>query len=124
MIKYEPLIEIDDIKELFPDVIFDKTCGYGAYKALDDSGNTVMALIRIDGRFCEISNIVTDYADKLLTEGLLRAALNFAGNRGAYIALCSDEKIADVLTLLGFTKKNGTYEGEIPVLLMGSCCKH
>ena len=33
------------------------------------------------------------------------------------------EKIKDVLILLGFEKNNGIYEGDIPTLLKGSCCK-
>ena len=53
----------------------------------------------------------------------MRAALNFGANRNAYMAYCSLEKINDVLTLLGFEKNNGIYEGDIPTLLKGSCCK-
>lgn len=124
MILFTPHTEIDDIKNLFPKAVFNESSLYGAYTSVSESGGTVKCLIKIDGRFCEIQNIVTDYSDKLLTEGLLRAALNFAGNRGAYTAKCCDENISDVLTILGFKKSEEFYEGDIPTLLQGSCCKH
>lgn len=126
MILYTPHSDPEAIRSLFPEVVFENTSLYGAYTAEDDHGNPVKCLIKIDGRFCEILAVNTDYTDKLLTEGLIRAALHYAGNRNAYIARCGDEKISDVLLLLGF-KKNGAkaaYEGEIPELLAGSCCKH
>lgn len=123
MIHYIPHSDIDDIKTIYPEVSFDKNRVYGAYTTPYESVGIAKSLVKIDGRFCEITGIVTDITDKLLTEGLLRASLNFAGNRGAYIAKCADESIADVLTLLGFTKSGEFYEGDIPTLLQGSCCK-
>lgn len=123
MILYTPHSNIDDIKLLYPKVSFCKNSIYGAYTAPAENGITAKCLIKIDGRFCEIKSIVTDNTDKLFTEGLLRASLNFAGNRGAYIARCCDTNVADVLTVLGFEKKNGFYEGDIPTLLLGNCCK-
>lgn len=124
MILYTPHSNIAEIKGLFPDILFEKDKIYGAYTSISESGDAVKCLIEINGRFCEIKNIKTDLKDKLLTEGLMRASLNYAGNRGAYIAKCKDENISDVLILLGFSKSGDFYEGDIPTLLQGSCCKH
>ncbi|MBR6315022.1 MAG: hypothetical protein IKR49_10370 [Clostridia bacterium] len=59
-----------------------------------------------------------------ITEGLFRAALNFAANRGCYIAVCSAEGTDDVRDLLGFLKQNGRWQNDIPTLLTGHCHKN
>lgn len=125
MVFYKPVTDINEISKLFSAIDLDDTQIYGAYIALEQAENYEgKCLVKINGMYCEISNIETVADDKLLVEGLLRAALNFAGNRNAYIARCSNEKIKDTLELLGFYKKDDFYEGDIPTLLLGSCCKH
>ena len=57
----------------------------------------------------------------------MRASLNFAANRGVYMAQCSCENAEYILNLMGFEKlDNSTYQGDIPSLLTGTCsgCKH
>lgn len=94
-----------------------------AYVALEDDAILGKCLVEVTGYTCAISELVQTGADKLVTEGLVRAALNFAANRGAYLASCSIVQIADVLKILGFSEENGVFRGEIPELLQGSCCK-
>lgn len=95
-----------------------------AYVALEDDAILGKCLVEVTGYTCTISELAQTGADKLVTEGLVRAALNFAANRGAYLASCSIVQIADVLKMLGFSEENGVFRGEIPELLQGSCCKH
>ena len=95
-----------------------------AYVALEDDAILGKCLVEVTGYTCTLSELVQTGADKLVTEGLVRAALNFAANRGAYLASCSIVQIADVLKMLGFSEENGVFRGEIPELLQGSCCKH
>ena len=99
MVFYKPVKDINEISKLFPNVKLCEEKIYGAYVALEQGENYEgKCLVKVDGMYCEISNIETNIDDKLLVEGLLRAALNFAGNRNAYISLCSDEKIKEILS--------------------------
>lgn len=124
MIFYKPYLDRQDIYTMFPhaDLTGEKTVG--AYVALEDDAILGKCLVEVTGYTCAISELVQTGADKLVTEGLVRAALNFAANRGAYLASCSIVQIADVLKMLGFSEENGVFRGEIPELLQGSCCKH
>ncbi|MEG1550711.1 MAG: hypothetical protein RR355_00405 [Oscillospiraceae bacterium] len=124
MLFYKPITNLDEIKSLFNLTSTDEKSVYGAYIAVEGDKQLGKCIVKIDNMNCEISNLEVEINDELLIEGLLRASLNFAGNRNAYIARCSDEKIKDILLLLGFQKKDDYYEGDIPTLLLGSCCKH
>ena len=124
MIFYKPYLDRQDIYTMFPhaDLTGEKTVC--AYVALEDDAILGKCLVEVTGYTCAISELVQTGADKLVTEGLVRAALNFAANRGAYLASCSIVQIADVLKMLGFSEENGVFRGEIPELLQGGCCKH
>lgn len=124
MIFYKPYLDRQDIYTMFPhaDLTGEKTVC--AYVALEDDAILGKCLVEVTGYTCTITELVQTGADKLVTEGLVRAALNFAANRGAYLASCSIAQIADVLKILGFSEENGVFRGEIPELLKGSCCKH
>ncbi|MEG2079955.1 MAG: hypothetical protein RRZ68_00135 [Oscillospiraceae bacterium] len=123
MLFYKPITNLDEIKSLFKLTSTDEKSVYGAYIAVEGDKQLGKCIVKIDNMNCEISNLEVEINDELLIEGLLRASLNFAGNRNAYIARCSDEKIKDILLLLGFQKKDDYYEGDIPTLLLGGCCK-
>lgn len=124
MIFYKPYLDRQDIYTMFPhaDLSGDKTVC--AYAALEEDTFLGKCLVEVNGYTCTITELVQTGADKLVTEGLVRAALNFAANRGAYLASCSIVQIADVLKMLGFNEESGVFRGEIPELLQGSCCKH
>ena len=124
MIFYKPINKLDDIKQKFPDFIFNNEIIYGAYLGIDEDGTNVgSCLMSIDAYKCNIELIECDYSDKLLVEGFLRSALNFCANRNAYMAYCKIHEISDVLSHLGFENNDGVYSGDIPTLLKGSCCK-
>ncbi len=123
MVFYKPYIDLKEISALFPEMEFSEKDIYGAYVAYEGEIPQGKCLVRIAGYRCEVHVSPDNQPDALLTEGLLRAALNFAGNRNAYIAECRDVHIREVLLLLGFTEKDGVFLGDIPTLLLGSCCK-
>ena len=124
MICYKPIHDIEELKKMYPHVIFDEKVSYGGYFGVEENGSLVgKCLFSIDKYNCYIISVDCDYSDKLLVEGFVRSALNFCSNRSAYMAHCEINEISDVLLMLGFEKKNGIYSGDIPTLLKGSCCK-
>lgn len=125
MIYYKPITDKSVLKEMFPNENLDGDFIYGGYTGLTQTGENVGKIfMKIDDTKCYVSSLECDVSDSLLVEGFIRAALNFCANRSAYMAYCGDEKIENVLLLLGFQKNNGIYSGDIPTLLTGSCCKH
>lgn len=58
-----------------------------------------------------------------LIEILMKAALNYCSNRGAYLAQCDNSLFFSDLIKLGFKKEEDCVTGEIPKLLIGSCHK-
>lgn len=123
MVFYRPITDRAEIARLFPRAALPTDKTVGAYVAEEQGVSCGKCLVVIDGQNCEISELSVPNADPLLTEGLVRSALHFAGNRNAYIAVCRESDCRSVLLLLGFTEKDGTFVGEIPTLLLGSCCK-
>ena len=92
--------------------------------ALDGESVSGGCKVSVNSYECVLSDITVADNDELLAEGLIRSALNFAANRGAYIAKCSQSEFDGVLKMLGFAANGGEYSGEIPELLKGSCCKN
>lgn len=125
MIFYKPIKDVEKIKLLFPDFVIDENNINGAYVGLDDNNKDCgKCLFEVDGYACTVRAVVQNENDGEIIEGLLRAALNFAGNRNAFMAYCGLDSISSVLKALGFKNENGVYKGEIPFLLMGNCCKN
>ncbi len=124
MVFYKPDADRAKISALFPQAVFSENALYGAYTAIENETVTGKCLVEIQGTACTVSALEAPASDPLLIEGLLRSALHFAANRGAYTAACRLGAIKDVLLLLGFTEENGVFRGTIPELLAGSCCKH
>ena len=100
----------------------DRALGYIGY---DDNGNECgMAVFYLDGYTMEIIEVSVPDKDPETQEGLIRSALNYGGNRNAYIAYYSAIEGVNVAGLLGFEKNGDRLSGEIPFLLAGHCCKH
>ncbi|MGN0520516.1 MAG: hypothetical protein ACI4LB_07215 [Candidatus Fimenecus sp.] len=123
MVFYRPITDCAEIARLFPTASLPTDKIVGAYVAEENGFSCGNCMVVIDGQSCEISSLSVPNGDALLTEGLLRSALHFAGNRNAYTAVCRESAFRDTLLLLGFAEKNGVFFGEIPTLLLGSCCK-
>ena len=62
-------------------------------------------------------------ADDLIAEGLIRSALNYGANRGAYTAKVESGIFENVFRRLGF-KGEDVLSAEIPEALTGCCCSH
>lgn len=124
MVFYKPYSDRAEILELFPNAVLSGNAVYGAYTALENEKVTGKCLVKIAKSACEITSLEVLVPDPLLIEGLVRSALHFAANRGAYAAECRLGFIKDVLLLLGFSEENGEFHGTIPELLAGSCCNH
>lgn len=124
MVYYKPVTDINDLQKLFPNEKLDEDFIYGGYIGLaQNEAYAGKVFMKVSDTKCYVSSLECDVSDSLLVEGFIRAALNFCANRSAYMAYCADERISDVLLMLGFEKNNGVYSGDIPTLLKGSCCK-
>ena len=105
--------------EFKPFDIDSKTYGYRAGKRQQQHGECIFSL---GGTYVEILSIKTRDSDRLVAEGLVRSALNFAANRSAYMARTDIGKVEkEPFITLGFEEKNGFYESDIPSALTGSC---
>ena len=100
--------------EFKPFDIDDKTHGYRAEENGENIGECMFSL---GGTYAEILSVKTRDGDRLVAEGLVRSALNFAANRSAYMARADVGRVEN----LGFEEKNGFYESDIPSALTGSC---
>ena len=69
--------------EFKPFDIDSKTYGYRAEENGEKIGECIFSL---GGTYAEILSIKTRDSDRLVAEGLVRSALNFAANRSAYMA--------------------------------------
>ena len=94
------------------------------YIAYDDSGcDCGRVVFYLDGYSMRIISVAVPDGDAETQEGLIRSALNYAGNRNAYVAYYCAPQAQNVALLLGFLKQGDKLYGEIPFLLAGSCCK-
>lgn len=121
MIRYTPITRSDELHSIF-NFTEEKDAVYGGYIGYDDSSTNVgKSLVMLHEYSCELVKLECDFSDKLLTEGFVRASLNFAANRGCYMAYCGLDGFEDVLFTLGFSKNDNVFSGDIPTLL-GGCC--
>ncbi len=71
-----------------------------------------------------MSFTLVDCSDDIITEGLARAAMNYAANRNAYIARISNELSSSAFIRLGFSGID-ELSVEIPEALASGCtCGH
>lgn len=115
MIEFKPVIESDKSDCEYKDIN-----GFFGYIAIEDGKKEVgNCLSRLDGySMCIIS---LSAQDSLTAQGLLRSALNFGANRGAYIAKVDEDSAASIAESMGFQYKDGVLTGEIPEILAGGC---
>lgn len=99
-------------------------CGYFGFDMSEGDKNCGFSVFRLGGYTMEITDIITESDDETV-EGFIRSSLNYGANRGVYIAYYKAQKGINVAKALGFVKnKDNIYEGEIPELLAGKCCKN
>lgn len=95
--------------------------GYIAYE--EDGTECGYIVFHLDGYSMSIIAAEVYDGDGETYEGLIRSALNYCGNRNAYVAYYCAESALNVAEMLGFEKEGDRLYGEIPFLLQGHCCK-
>ena len=72
----------------------------------------------------DLVSLRLDTPELSIGEGLIRAALHYAANRGIYLAVYSAKGVDAVRSRMAFCLQNGQWRNDIPTLLMGSCAGH
>lgn len=111
MIKFTPIINDPDISGKY---------GEGAAAYSDGQGGLIV--FKIAESYVHL--IAVEGASGVITEGLVRSALNYAANNGAYTAWTGidiDGDTAEVLKSLGFEEENGKLIADIPDVLTCGC---
>ncbi len=89
--------------------------GMSAFEGEDKIG---ICTFSIDGYYMNFVSVECD--DDIITEGLARAAMNYAANRNAYIAKINKEFSSSAFVRLGF-KGDDILSVEIPEALASGC---
>lgn len=91
-------------------------------KALDGDNDAGTCTFTVDGYFMAFVSV--DCSDDIITEGLARAAMNYAANRNAYIAKINKSLSSAAFERLGFSGGD-ELSVEIPEALASGCsCGH
>ena len=102
--------------EFLPFVVSESEAVYRAYENGDITGECSFTF---EGSCMRITGLS---GDDLTGEGLVRSAMNYAANRGAYTCSAAEDMLCPALSRLGFSGSCLTVE--IPEALTSSCCKH
>ena len=93
------------------------------FEALEREKTIGSCTLRLTDNLADVTELTYSENSPYAVEGLLRSAYNYAGLRNYYMARCSARNIDSFLDGMNFTKQDGEYVGDIPSILMGSCCK-
>jgi hypothetical protein len=63
-----------------------------------------------------------DSSDDIITEGLLRSAMNYCAGRGVYTCTIEPGMLSPAARRLGFSQEDFTVD--IPEALTSTCCRH
>ena len=94
------------------------------FDAMDGDACLGTCKLRIEGDKADVFSITLTGGDAEIGEGLLRAAYNYAANKGAYWGVCSAENAGEITARLRFETEDGVPQGDIPTLLTGFCDRH
>ncbi len=105
----------------FKNVVTDEfTVEFEALEGIASIGRCVLSL---KNNVADVTELSYSENAPYAVEGLLRSAYNYAGLHNYYSAKCSAKNIDSFLDRMNFQKKDNEYIGDIPSILMGSCCK-
>ena len=91
-------------------------------KAVENDVESGFCTFNINGFDMEF--LTVECSDDIITEGIARAAMNYAANRYAYIAKINRSIVSPAFLRLGFTGDD-ILSVEIPVALTSGCsCGH
>lgn len=121
MIKVSPVQSKEQIDEIFNQ--FDFAAGESSAVLIATDACAVLGKCLLECREDGVHILAIDFQqqDDSLVDWLMRAAMNYAANRGAYLAFCKLPQFEDILLSLSFEKKGDAYIGEVPEIFKG--CK-
>ena len=90
------------------------------FEALDGEECLGKCFLKLDGMTADVFYLDLSGGAEI-GEGLLRAAYNFAANKGAYWGVCSAKNAEEATKRLRFEVQNGVLQNDIPTLLTGTC---
>lgn len=93
-------------------------------KAFEGENEVGYCSFSIDGFVMTFNSLVAENNDPIITEGLIRSAMNYAANRGAYISKVEKGISQKMFEFLEF-KGDEVLSAEIPEVLTSGCgCSH
>ena len=93
------------------------------FEAVENEISIGKCLLDLSDKIADVTELTYSEECPYVVEGLLRSAYNYAGIKGCYMASCSARGIDAFLDRMNFQKQQNKYIGDIPSILMGSCCK-
>lgn len=93
------------------------------FRAVEAGRQLARCVLTVDGLNAELFEL--SGSEPLITEGLVRAALNYAANRNAYTACVEARELSEesrlLLLRLGFSENGAALEADIPEVFLGGC---
>ncbi len=93
------------------------------FEALEGEESIGRCTLNLNNNLADVTQLSFSDNAPYAVEGLLRSAYNYAGLKNYYFARCSALNIESFLDKMNFEKRSDGYYGDIPSILMGSCCK-
>jgi hypothetical protein len=93
------------------------------FEALEGEKTIGSCTLVLKDNIAEVTELTFSGDAPYAVEGLLRSAYNYAGLKSYYMAKCTAKNIDSFLGRMNFQKQGDEYVGDIPSILMGSCCK-
>lgn len=93
------------------------------FEALEGEKTIGSCTLVLKDNVADVTSLTFSEEKPYAVEGLLRSAYNYAGLKNYYSAKCTAENIDSFLDRMNFEKQDNEYTGDIPSILMGSCCK-
>ena len=92
------------------------------FTALENNQKLGEGILDLNLSVAQVTHVTYDSKTPYVTEGIIRAAFNYAANKGFYMGICKCGNAKEVLGRMNFNCVNGSYENDIPSILMGKCC--
>ncbi|NCC86966.1 MAG: hypothetical protein EOM05_03735 [Clostridia bacterium] len=123
MFSFKTISKIESDK-LFEQNAINVTDTSMAVVAVNSEDNENYGFCLFDYKDLTATILALEYSKKFhfMSEGIVKAALNYAANRGAYIAESSNMSINKELIDLGFIQNGKLLTAEIPKIMVGKCC--
>lgn len=125
MVTFIPSNVQDDIKEHFSEVEINSRLY--SIKAIENGNVEGVCLFSLDRKKASVSleKLQVMDTEQTVEEGLIRAVLNFAANRGMYMAYVNDNSDFNnnLLRKMHFEEFNNKFSCDIPTALTGNCCR-